>query len=48
VISVIAGVGTFVWLIIFDIPRPLLLGIFVALLDLTPYGSRDSSWPPWR
>lgn len=39
VISVIAGVATFVWLIIFGVPYPLLLGIFVALLDLIPFGS---------
>lgn len=39
VISVIAGAATFVWLIIFGIPYPLLLGIFVALLDLIPFGS---------
>ena len=34
--SVIAGAATFVWLIIFDVPYPLLLGLFVALLDLVP------------
>jgi len=39
VISVIAGVATFIWLVIFDVPYPLLLGIFVALLDLVPFGS---------
>ncbi|HME47415.1 AI-2E family transporter [Mycobacterium sp.] len=39
VISVIAGVATFIWLIIFGVPYPLLLGIFVALLDLIPFGS---------
>jgi predicted PurR-regulated permease PerM len=39
VISVIAGLATFVWLIIFGVPYPLLLGIFVALLDLIPFGS---------
>lgn len=39
VISVIAGGATFVWLIIFGVPYPLLLGIFVALLDLIPFGS---------
>ncbi|MDT5146227.1 MAG: hypothetical protein QOC58_872 [Mycobacterium sp.] len=39
VISVIAGLATFVWLVIFDVPYPLLLGIFVALLDLIPFGS---------
>ncbi|WP_406817533.1 AI-2E family transporter [Mycobacterium sp. M23085] len=39
VISIIAGVATFVWLVIFDVPYPLLLGIFVAVLDLIPFGS---------
>ena len=35
-ISVIAGAATFFWLMVFDVPYPLLLGIFVALLDLVP------------
>ncbi len=35
-ISVIAGAATFLWLMVFDVPYPLLLGIFVALLDLVP------------
>jgi predicted PurR-regulated permease PerM len=35
-ISVIAGVATFIWLTAFSVPYPLLLGIFVALLDLVP------------
>jgi predicted PurR-regulated permease PerM len=39
VTSLIAGVATFVWCAMFDIPYPLLLGAFVALLDLLPYGS---------
>jgi predicted PurR-regulated permease PerM len=39
IISAIAGAATFVWLVIFDVPYPLLLGIFVALLDLIPFGS---------
>jgi predicted PurR-regulated permease PerM len=34
--SVIAGFGTFLWMIIFSIPYPVLLGLFVALLDLIP------------
>jgi predicted PurR-regulated permease PerM len=34
--SVIAGLGTFAWMIIFGIPYPVLLGLFVALLDLIP------------
>jgi predicted PurR-regulated permease PerM len=36
IISLIAGVLTFVWLIIFHVPYPLLLSIMVALLDLVP------------
>jgi predicted PurR-regulated permease PerM len=36
VTSVIAGLGTFVWMMIFGIPYPVLLGLFVALLDLIP------------
>ena len=35
-ISVIAGAATFFWLMAFDVPYPLLLGIFVALFDLVP------------
>jgi predicted PurR-regulated permease PerM len=35
-ISVIAGAATFIWLMAFNVPYPLLLGIFVALLDLVP------------
>jgi predicted PurR-regulated permease PerM len=37
--SVIAGAVTFVWCVIFDVPYQLLLGVFVAILDLIPYGS---------
>jgi predicted PurR-regulated permease PerM len=37
--SVIAGAATFVWCAAFDVPYPVLLGAFVALLDLLPYGS---------
>jgi predicted PurR-regulated permease PerM len=36
VISVIAAAGTFVWLMAFGVPYPLLLGIFVGLFDLIP------------
>jgi predicted PurR-regulated permease PerM len=36
VISVIAGVATFIWLMAFSVPYPLLLGIFVAIFDLIP------------
>jgi predicted PurR-regulated permease PerM len=35
-ISVITGVATFIWLIVFGVPYPLLLAIFVAVLDLVP------------
>ena len=35
-ISVIAGAATFIWLTAFGVPYPLLLGIFVAVLDLVP------------
>jgi predicted PurR-regulated permease PerM len=34
--SVIAGAGTFIWMIILGIPYPALLGLLVALLDLIP------------
>ena len=34
--SVIAGLGTFFWLLAFGIPYPVLLAMFVALLDLIP------------
>lgn len=34
--SVIAGLGTFIWLEIFGVPYPLLLSVFVALMDLIP------------
>jgi predicted PurR-regulated permease PerM len=34
--SVISGVGTYVWLLIFGVPYALLLGLFVALFDLIP------------
>jgi predicted PurR-regulated permease PerM len=37
--SVIAGAATFIWCVSFDVPYPLLLGFFVAVLDLVPYGS---------
>jgi predicted PurR-regulated permease PerM len=35
-ISVITGTATFIWLTVFHVPYPLLLGIFVGLLDLVP------------
>jgi predicted PurR-regulated permease PerM len=38
-ISVIAGVATFIWLVVFDVPYPVLLAVLVALLDLIPFGS---------
>jgi predicted PurR-regulated permease PerM len=34
--SVIAGLGTLVWLLIFGIPYPAVLSVFVALMDLIP------------
>jgi predicted PurR-regulated permease PerM len=34
--SLIAGAGTFVWLLAFGVPYPLLLALMVALLDLIP------------
>jgi len=36
VISVIAAIGTFLWLEVFGVPYPLLLAIFVAVFDLIP------------
>jgi predicted PurR-regulated permease PerM len=34
--SVIAGLGTYFWLLVFGVPYPILLGMFVAFLDLIP------------
>ncbi|MDR0342246.1 MAG: AI-2E family transporter, partial [Nocardiopsaceae bacterium] len=34
--SLIAGVGTYIWLVVFHVPYPVLLAMFVALLDLVP------------
>jgi predicted PurR-regulated permease PerM len=34
--SVIAGVGTFIWLVAFGVPYALLLSVFVAFMDLIP------------
>jgi predicted PurR-regulated permease PerM len=34
--SVIAGLGTYLWMLAFGIPYPVLLALFVALLDLIP------------
>jgi predicted PurR-regulated permease PerM len=36
VTSIIAGVGTYIWLVIFGVPYPILLGLMVAFLDLIP------------
>lgn len=36
VISVIAAAATSIWLSVFDVPNPLLLGIFVGVFDLVP------------
>jgi predicted PurR-regulated permease PerM len=34
--SVISGIGTYIWLLIFSVPDALLLALLVALLDLIP------------
>ena len=34
--SLISGFGTYIWLLIFDVPYPLLLALVVALFDLIP------------
>jgi len=34
--SLISGVGTYIWLVIFDVPYALLLSLVVALFDLIP------------
>jgi predicted PurR-regulated permease PerM len=34
--SVISGIGTYIWLLIFGVPYALLLALFVALFDLIP------------
>ena len=34
--SVIAGLGTYIWLLAFGVPYPILLAMFVAILDLIP------------
>ena len=34
--SIVAGFGTWVWLMIFGVPYPLLLSLLVAILDLIP------------
>jgi predicted PurR-regulated permease PerM len=34
--SVIAGIGTYIWLVIFGVPYPVLLALTVALFDLIP------------
>jgi len=34
--SVITGLGTYLWMLAFGIPYPILLALFVALLDLIP------------
>ena len=36
VTSIIAGIGTFAWMMALGIPYPALLGLFVALMDLIP------------
>lgn len=37
--SVIAGAATYVWCAFLHVPYALLLGVFVAIFDLIPYGS---------
>ena len=37
--SLIAGAATFAWCFALHVPYPLLLGAFVAIVDLFPYGS---------
>jgi predicted PurR-regulated permease PerM len=34
--SAVAGMGTYIWMLIFGIPYPILLALLVALLDLIP------------
>jgi predicted PurR-regulated permease PerM len=34
--SAIAGVGTFIWLLVFGVPYPVVLALMVAILDLIP------------
>jgi predicted PurR-regulated permease PerM len=34
--SVIAGIGTYIWLLIFGVPYPVLLALMVAIFDLIP------------
>jgi predicted PurR-regulated permease PerM len=34
--SVIAGLGTYIWLVVFGVPYAILLALLVALLDLIP------------
>ncbi len=34
--SAVAGIGTYIWLLIFSVPYPILLALLVALLDLIP------------
>jgi predicted PurR-regulated permease PerM len=34
--SAIAGIGTYVWLLVFGVPYPVLLALMVALFDLIP------------
>ncbi|MGW1864629.1 AI-2E family transporter [Streptomyces mauvecolor] len=36
VTSVIAGLATFIWCVVTDVPYPAALGVFIALMDLIP------------
>ena len=41
VTSVVAGLGTYLWMLAFGIPYPILLALFVAIMDLIHYRSRS-------
>jgi predicted PurR-regulated permease PerM len=47
-ISLVAGTVTFVWLLIFRVPYPLLLAIMVALLDLIRSSTLQSQVSSYR
>ena len=34
--SIVAGLGTYLWMLAFGLPYPILLGLFVAFMDLIP------------
>ena len=37
--SVVAGLGTYLWMLASALPYPILLGLFVAFMDLIPVGA---------